>query len=59
MAVGDGVTDDTIAIQTAMTLCPSNQFVFLPAGSYKVTSPINIGSSHGPAWRGFFRAGCD
>ena len=44
MAVGDGVTDDTIAIQTAMTLCPSNQFVFLPAGSYKVTSPINIGS---------------
>ena len=44
VAVGDGLTDDTVAIQTALTLCPSYQYVFLPAGMYKTTSTINVGS---------------
>ena len=36
-AVGDGVTDDTAAIQAALnTLKP----IFIPTGTYKVTSPL-------------------
>jgi hypothetical protein len=46
-AVGDGVTDDTAAIQAAITACSqNNQYggacVYLPAGKYKVTSTITI-----------------
>jgi hypothetical protein len=33
-AVGDGVTDDTAAINAAITACPDNCAVLLPAGDY-------------------------
>ena len=36
-AVGDGVTDDTAAIRTAIT---NNLHVFIPAGDYRITSTI-------------------
>lgn len=36
-AVGDGMADDTAAIQTAIT---ASKNVFLPAGTYKITSPL-------------------
>lgn len=44
-AVGDGVTDDTAAIQAAINSLTSNQggTVFIPHGYYKVTSTINVG----------------
>ncbi len=38
-AVGDGVADDTVAIQNA---CNCARFVYLPAGTYKTTSVITI-----------------
>jgi hypothetical protein len=43
-AVGDGVADDTAAIQAAITtsLNRYNQTVFFPCGVYKVTSLITI-----------------
>lgn len=42
-AVGDGVTDDTAAIQAAITsLGPNGGTVWLPVGTYKVTAAINI-----------------
>ena len=37
-AVGDGVHDDTAAIQAAIMACPKDGRVFIPAGTYKVTS---------------------
>jgi hypothetical protein len=40
-AVGDGVTDDTTAIQTAINSAKS---VFFPAGTYRVTSTIIVGT---------------
>lgn len=44
-AIGDGVTDDTVAIQSAITYLETlgkGGVVFLPAGKYKITSPLLI-----------------
>lgn len=42
-AVGDGVTDDTAAIQAALNAMPSNGgTVFFPAGSYLITSMLTV-----------------
>lgn len=38
-AVGDGVTDDTAAIQAAMTAA-ANGVLLLPPGTYKLTAPV-------------------
>ncbi len=35
-AVGDGVHDDTAAIQAAINVCPANGRVLIPAGNYHV-----------------------
>src|SRR6266498_2352783 len=44
-AVGDGSHDDTAAIQTAInTAVTTNWPVFIPAGTYKLTSRITIAS---------------
>lgn len=37
-AVGDGVHDDTNAIQCAIMACPKNSRVLVPEGVYKITS---------------------
>lgn len=39
-AVGDGVSDDTTALQNAIT---AHKCVFVPPGTYRVTSSIEIG----------------
>ena len=41
-AVGDGLTDDTTAIQTAINSAGSSSVVFFDAGVYKVSSTIRI-----------------
>ena len=39
-AAGDGTTDDTTAIQNAINAMPNTGgVVFLPPGTYKITSP--------------------
>lgn len=42
-AVGDGVTDDTDAIQKAINAAKT---VFLPAGTYKITSPLYMSGDY-------------
>ena len=37
-ARGDGISDDTLAIQTAICVCPRDGRVLVPAGCYQVTS---------------------
>jgi hypothetical protein len=47
-AVGDGVADDTAAIQAAVNFAQTNPdggVVFLPTGRYKITSAINFDRS--------------
>jgi len=39
-AKGDGVTDDTAAIQAAIDACPIYGVVFVPQGSYKLTDSL-------------------
>lgn len=43
-AVGDGVANDTAAIQAAINACASTLggTVYLPAGSYKITSQLSV-----------------
>jgi hypothetical protein len=42
-AVGDGVTDDTAAIQTAINEFPTHKrVIFFPSGTYRITAPINL-----------------
>jgi hypothetical protein len=41
-AVGDGVTNDTAAIQAAINAAIGNQLVLFPAGVYLVTDTINL-----------------
>lgn len=42
-AVGDGIADDTTAIQNALAAHVS---VFVPAGTYRVTSTLVLGANH-------------
>jgi hypothetical protein len=46
-AAGDGVADDTVEIQAAITACiaAGGGIVFFPAGTYKINGTITIGSA--------------
>src|SRR5438105_7066107 len=42
-AAGDGVTDDTAAIQKALSaLGPTNPTLYFPAGTYRITQTLNL-----------------
>jgi hypothetical protein len=49
-AVGNGATDDTVAIQAAITACEASDHggtVFLPAGDYYISSTLTIAKRSG------------
>ena len=42
-ATGDGTTDDTVAIQTAMDACAADRVIlYFPTGTYKVTDSLSM-----------------
>jgi hypothetical protein len=41
-AVGDGVTDNTTAIQAAIDACPNGGCVYIPNGTFKITDALII-----------------
>lgn len=58
-AVGDGVTDDTAAIQAAIDALPSTGgTVFFPVGTYKVTARLLIQTKTGVRLLGASKDGC-
>ena len=42
LAAADGVTDDSAAINAALSLCPAKQYVFMPAGTYRIANTIKF-----------------
>lgn len=44
-AIGDGVTDDTAAIQAAIDACPAGGKIVIPKGTYKFTSTVELNKS--------------
>ncbi len=42
---GNGITDAANAIQTALNNCPANKVVYLPPGTYMISSNINVPSN--------------
>lgn len=42
-AAGDGQTDDTNAIKSAISAATNNTAVLLPVGTYKITSTVTVG----------------
>jgi hypothetical protein len=62
-AKGDGVTDDTEALRAAVRFALDREnryaappFIYLPAGTYRVSGPI-AGQVSGHGWSGGWRAG--
>ncbi|MFE5258228.1 right-handed parallel beta-helix repeat-containing protein [Streptomyces coelicoflavus] len=41
-AQGDGVTDDTVAIQAALNACPMGGIVYAPGGSYRTSTTLSV-----------------
>lgn len=41
-AVGDGVTDDSAAIQAAINEAGQNATIYYPKGEYKISAPVNL-----------------
>lgn len=50
-AVGDGVADDTAALQAAINAGNSGRTVFFPAGSYRTTATLTTSSGSGTSLR--------
>lgn len=60
-AVGNGVTDDTAAIQAAINACSAGGAVIFPVGTYIVSAPLELPSwtplsIRGSGWRTIIRA---
>lgn len=42
-AIGDGVADDTLAIQAALDSVKTGSVIYFPAGNYRITEPLFMG----------------
>ena len=49
---GNGTTDASAAIQSAIESCPEKQVVYLPAGTYLLSSPVSFGFADRVTLRG-------
>lgn len=46
-AKGDGIADDTAAIQAALNQLSSTHVLYIPAGTYRITAPLEINNQAG------------
>ena len=52
VAIGDGINDDTIAIQTAINMATNMQVIYLPQGIYKTTNTLSFWDKNNLVLRG-------
>jgi hypothetical protein len=45
-AVGNGIDDDTVAIQAAINAAPAGSMICFPYGNYKITAPLTISNTN-------------
>lgn len=51
-AAGDGQTDDTAAIQKALSGLRDGSVLYFPPGIYRITSPLSLKNPAGDRWTG-------
>jgi hypothetical protein len=42
VARGDGIQDDTAALQAAINACPTGQLVYIPPGTYRISGTLDV-----------------
>ena len=51
-AIGDGQTDDTVAVQNALAGLRDGSVLYFPAGTYRITAPLVLKNATGARWIG-------
>lgn len=51
-AIGDGQTDDTVAVQNASAGLRDGSVLYFPAGTYRITAPLSLRNPTGVRWIG-------
>jgi hypothetical protein len=51
-AIGDGLADDTVAVQNALTKVRDGSVIYFPPGAYRITAPLVLRNATGARWIG-------
>jgi hypothetical protein len=52
VAIGDGLADDTVAVQRALDRLRDGAVLYFPPGRYRITAPLSLRNTNGARWIG-------